>query len=79
MFSRISAAPDPVIVEWTPDEPGLAQARRRAVLATFQRAGRSMPAERVVIGPSPYPGAMGLEAGNNFGNVVTRTQQAGLQ
>jgi hypothetical protein len=77
MYSRIPSSPDPVIVEWTPDEPGLAAARRQAVLATFQRAGRPMAAERVVIGPSPYPGAMAVEAGNNFSTILMRSQQAG--
>lgn len=76
MYARISAAPDPIIVEWTPDEPGLAQARRKAVLETFQKAGRSMPAERVVIGPSPYPGAMGVEAAQHFNAVIGRNLSA---
>ena len=76
MFFRISAVPNPVIVEWTPDEPGLAEARRKAVLATFQKAGRPMPGQCVVIGPSPYPGAMGVEAGLNFNAVIGRSQNA---
>jgi hypothetical protein len=78
MYSRATTAPDPLLVEWTPDEPGLAEARRQAVLATFQRAGKPTAAQRVVIGPSLYPGAMGLEAGQLFGNVLTRSQTAGM-
>jgi hypothetical protein len=78
MYTRATTAPDPLLVEWTPDEPGLAEARRQAVLATFQRAGKPIPAERVVIGPSPYPGAMGVEAGQNFGTLLTRSQTAGV-
>ena len=74
MFSRLNGWLGPVIVEWTPDEPGLAEARRQAVLATLQRAGRPIIPERVVIGPSPYPGASlsglaGTESVNNFNNV----------
>ena len=29
-------------------------------------------ADRVVIGPSPYPGAMGVEAANHNANVILR-------
>ncbi|MGC1722611.1 MAG: hypothetical protein WA746_26825, partial [Isosphaeraceae bacterium] len=48
------------------------------VLVTMQTAGRPIVPERVVIGPSPYPGAMGAEAGNNFTTILTRSQQAAL-
>ena len=33
-----------------------------------------MPAERVLIGPSPYPGAMGVDADNNIINTISRNQ-----
>jgi hypothetical protein len=78
MYSRLGGWLCPVIVEWTPDEPGLAESRRLAVLATMQRAGRPIVPERVVIGPSPYPGAMGAETGNNFNTLLTRSQQAAM-
>ena len=35
-----------------------------------------MPAERVVIGPSPYPGAIGIEAIGNYNNMIGRSQPA---
>ena len=35
-------------------------------------AGQPMLAERVVIGPSPYPGAMGVDAANNITNTINR-------
>ena len=76
MYSRLSGWLGPVVVEWTPDEPGLADARRQVVLATMQRAGRPIVPERVVIGPSPYPGAMGSEAVQNFNYILIRSQQA---
>ena len=62
MYGRLPAWPGPIFVEWTPDQPELAEARRQAILETLAAAGSPMPAERVVIGPSPYPGAMGTEA-----------------
>jgi hypothetical protein len=81
MYGRLGGWLGPVVVEWTPDDPGLAEARRQTVLATLQRAGRPIVAERVVIGPSPYPGAYlstpsGTESVNSLNNVITRSQQA---
>ena len=76
MFARIPVWMGPITVEWTPDQPALAEARRRAVLETLERAGQPLLADRVVIGPSPYPGAMGTEAANNIGNTIGRSQAA---
>ena len=76
MFARIPAWMGPINVEWTPEQPALAEQRRQAVLETLQRAGQPILADRVVIGPSPYPGAMGTEAANNFGNTIGRSQAA---
>lgn len=77
MFTRVPGWLGPIIVEWSPDQPGLAESRRQAVLATFQRAGQPILPERVVIGPSPYPGAMGVESVNFYNNVWTRSAAAG--
>lgn len=83
MYSRLQGWMGPITVEWTPDEPGLADARRQAVLGTLQKAGRPIGGERVVIGPSPYPGAnisglAGSEAANNLNGLIIRSQQAAL-
>lgn len=76
MYTRLAAWPGPIVVEWTPDQPELAETRRRAILATLAAAGHPMPADRVVIGPSPYPGAIGIEATSNYNNMIGRTQSA---
>lgn len=73
MFTRLPAWAGPVAVEWTPDQPALADARRQAVLATLASAGQPVVASRVVIAPSPYPGGRGVEAAGNFANSVTRS------
>ncbi len=78
MYSRLGGWPGPVIIEWTPDEPALAEARRQVVLQTMQAAGHPLIAERVVIGPSPYPGAFAQEAGNNYNTLIMRSQQAAI-
>ncbi|MGO9601065.1 MAG: hypothetical protein ACLP7Q_24055 [Isosphaeraceae bacterium] len=72
MFSRIPGWIGPVTVEWTPDEPGLAEARRQAVLATLDGAGQPLTADRVVIGPSPYPGAISSESVNSYNVMINR-------
>src|SRR5262249_31920750 len=76
MYSRMAGWPGPIQIEWTPDQPGLAEARRKAVLATFERTGRPLVPERVAIRPSPYPGGMGTENAQNFSSVLLRSQQA---
>ncbi len=76
MYGRLAGWSGPIFVEWTPDQPELAESRRRAVLMTLASAGVAMPAERVLIGPSPYPGLTGIEAINNYGNTIGRGQAA---
>ena len=74
MYTRLADWSGPIFVEWTPDQPELAESRRQAILATLAAAGQPMLADRVVIGPSPYPGAMGVDAANNFANTIIRSQ-----
>ncbi len=76
MFARLPDWSGPIVVEWTPDQPAVAQARRRVVLETLTGAGSPVLAQRVVIGPSPYPGAMGIEATNQYMNTIFRNQAA---
>jgi hypothetical protein len=78
MLARLPAWSGPILIEWSPDQPALAEARRRAVLATLDRAGQPVPGDRVVIGPSPYPGALGVETAGNYGNLIGRSQAAAV-
>jgi hypothetical protein len=73
MFTRFPGWAGPLAVEWTPEQPALADARRQAVLATLAQAGQPVVASRVVIAPSPYPGGRGVEAAANFTNTVARS------
>lgn len=76
MAARLRSWPGPVVVEWSPDQPGLAESRRAAVLALLQGSGAPVIPERVVIGPSPYPGLLGTDAANNYSNMINRFQSA---
>ncbi|MFO0907788.1 MAG: hypothetical protein U0794_05405 [Isosphaeraceae bacterium] len=76
MATRLPSWPGPVTVEWSPDQPGLAESRKQTVLALLQRSGLPVIPERVVIGPSPYPGLFGTEAANNYNILINRDQQA---
>jgi hypothetical protein len=64
----------PVVIEPTPGNPALTESRREAVLAAL---GPVCGPERVVIGPTVAPGAMGTDAANFYQNLIIRDQQAG--
>lgn len=76
MCMRLPGWIGPITVEWTPEQPALAQARRTAVLANLEQLRLPVVPERVVIAPSPYPGARGVEAIENNNNTILRNQIA---
>lgn len=76
MLKRVCAWPGPVTIEWTPDQPAVAEARRQAVVAMLRQSGPSFVPDRVVIGPSPYPGGLGIEPANFYNNMTIRSQMA---
>jgi hypothetical protein len=76
MMQRLPGWLGAVGIEWTPDQPSLAQERRLAVVATLQQAGMVVVPERVVIAPSPYPGELGSDAANYYDVMITRDAAA---
>ncbi len=76
MATRLNGWLGPILIEWSPDQPELAEARKTAVLAILQGGGLPVIAERVVIGPSPFPGMLGTDAANNYNTMITRDQTA---
>jgi hypothetical protein len=76
MFARLPDWSGPIVVQWSPEQPELAQARRQAVVETLASAGVPVTAERVLIGPSPYPGGMGTEAAGNAAATIFRNGAA---
>ena len=76
MASRLPGWLGPVVVEWSPDEPGMAEARRNAVLATLAATGQPVVPERVIIGPSIYPGTFGTDGANYYNVMITRDTAA---
>jgi len=76
MLHGVGAYPGPLTIEWTPDQPTLAEARRQAVVAMLQRSGQPIVPERVMVGPSPYPGGFGIEPANFYNNMTIRSQMA---
>jgi hypothetical protein len=79
-FGRINAGldcwPGPVIIEPTPDRPGLAEARREIVIASLVGSGHPIQEGRVVIGPPVAPGLLGTDAANNYQSMISRDQRA---
>ncbi|MFO0953971.1 MAG: hypothetical protein U0835_23005 [Isosphaeraceae bacterium] len=76
MIPRLRSYPGPVLIEWSPDQPGLGESRREAVVAMLQSVGAPVIPDRVILGPSPYPGLNGTEANNNYNAMINRLQQA---
>ncbi len=76
MATRMPGWVGPITVEWTPEQPELAGVRRQAIVDLLRKSGQPILADRVVVGPSPYPGEIGIEATNNFNNMVTRSQMS---
>ena len=76
MAGRLPGWLGPLLIEWTPDQPGLDRARRSAVLAALQQAGVPVGEERVVVAPSPYPGTLGTDAANYYDVMISRDQAA---
>ena len=42
----------------------------------LQQSGQPIIPERVVVGPSPYPGGLGIEPANFYHNMTIRSQMA---
>jgi hypothetical protein len=52
----------PIIIERTPNRPGLAEARRAAVINTLAQGNFPVPPERVIVGTSIAPDLRGADA-----------------
>jgi hypothetical protein len=76
MANRLPRWLGPVVVEWTPDAPGLAEARRDAILNSLVQAGLPVGPERVVVGPSPFNGLNGDEAAIAYQIYLNRAGRA---
>jgi hypothetical protein len=67
----------PVVVEWLPHAPGLAERRRLTVLTELAAVAGRVPPDRVVIGPSPSVPVQGPEAELIYQNLLQLTESAG--
>jgi hypothetical protein len=76
MVSRLKCWPGPILIEWSPDQPGLAESRRDAVFAMLQSVGIGVIPEQVVIAPSPFPGLYGNYASGMITTLFYREIQA---
>lgn len=74
---QLASSPFPLLIERTPEDPGLAEGRRLAVLAHLARGPCPMPSDRVLVG-APIPAGMsGIDAQIIGNNAIGRTQQYG--
>src|SRR5262249_14966894 len=70
----LAVNPAPLVIERTPCQPGLAEARRVAILNELARSPCPVPPERVVIGPALAFGLSGPEADIVYRNFLFRVR-----
>jgi hypothetical protein len=75
MAHLLAINPAPLVIERTPCYPGLAEARRVAILNELSHGNCPVPPERVVIGPSLTRGLTGPEADLEYRNFLFRVRQ----
>ena len=75
--SQLAASPYPLLIEWTPEDPGLADARRLAVLQALAFGPVPVAPSRVLVG-SPIPhGMSGIDAQIVGSNALDRVKDYG--
>jgi hypothetical protein len=78
MVARLAETGAPIVIERTPEAPGLAEARRAAVLSLLAREGLGVSPNQVTIGSAlsvAMPGADALRIdGYNVTNQATQSQ-----
>jgi hypothetical protein len=77
LAAQLAVSPFPLIVERTPEEPGLAESRRFAVLARLARGPMPVTSDRVLVGVPRAHGLSGSDAQVIAGNALGRVQQYG--
>ena len=77
MTAQLAASPYPLIIERTPDDPPLADARRAAVLAELAAGPLPIPPERVLVGMPTPRGMSGNDADIINSNALQRTRLYG--
>jgi hypothetical protein len=70
----LATHPAPLVIERTPWQPGLAEARRLAVLNELARNACPIPPERVVIGKPAANGLSGTESDIIYRNLLNRVR-----
>ncbi len=74
---QLAAGPYPLLIERTPEDAGLAQSRRFAVLARLARGPCPVGSDRVLVGVPIPNGLSGPDAQITAGNALARTVQYG--
>ena len=77
LSAQLANSPFPLLIERTPDGPGLAESRRYAVLAKLATGPCPVGSERVLIGAPMAGGMSGVDAQIVGNNALGRTQQYG--
>jgi hypothetical protein len=77
LMPLLSSSPFPLVIERTPNAPGLDDSRRIAVFNELGRMSVALPVERIVIGQPIALGLRGVEAEIIYSNLLLQTQSGG--
>jgi hypothetical protein len=75
--SQLAVSPYPLLIERTPDRPGLADARRLAVLAALATGPVPVTSDRILVGAPIATGMAGIDAHIIGDNALNRTEKYG--
>ncbi len=76
MVRRLDYWLGPILIEWTPETPTLAEERKAAVYNLMASASLPVVQERITVGPSPYHGINGDDAGLSHPIMIQRDARA---
>jgi hypothetical protein len=76
MVRRLDGWLGPILIEAVPDQPGLAERRRDAIVAIAQECGTPVGPDRLVVGRSSFHGIPGDAAGLNYPITIQRAARA---
>jgi hypothetical protein len=77
IMAQAPRLPVPIVIEWTLDNPGLADARRAAVVDLLAQAPVPISGDRVVVAPDMAGRLRGIETDILYANQLSRYAATG--
>ena len=77
MVRKLPTCLGPLVVEWTPEQPLLAEQRRLAIVDLLNQSGVPISPDQIVVGASPFNGILGDDAAVTYPIMINRDAEAG--